>query len=95
MTDRAAVYPPVACMKSAPGRWACRPAYPNICHGKACVAGTRIMVSVILDNLAAGHWTAEILQRYRSLTEDDIHASLAYAAHPARERVIPLAPDAA
>jgi uncharacterized protein (DUF433 family) len=53
------------------------------------------MVSVILDNLAAGHWTAEILQRYRSLTEDDIHASLAYAAHPARERVIPLAPDAA
>ena len=27
---------------------------PNICHGKACIKGTRIMVSVILDNLAAG-----------------------------------------
>ena len=27
---------------------------PNVCHGQACVAGTRILVSVILDNLAAG-----------------------------------------
>ncbi len=27
---------------------------PNICHGKACIRGTRVMVSVILDNLAAG-----------------------------------------
>ena len=23
---------------------------PGICHGKACIKGTRIMVSVILDN---------------------------------------------
>jgi len=27
---------------------------PAICHGKACIKGTRIMMSVILDNLAAG-----------------------------------------
>ncbi len=27
---------------------------PNICHGKACITGTRVMVSVVLDNLAAG-----------------------------------------
>jgi uncharacterized protein (DUF433 family) len=27
---------------------------PIVCHGKACIKGTRIMVSVVLDNLAAG-----------------------------------------
>jgi uncharacterized protein (DUF433 family) len=27
---------------------------PNICHGKVCIKGTRIMVSIILDNLAGG-----------------------------------------
>lgn len=27
---------------------------PNVCHGKACIKGTRIMVSVVLDNLASG-----------------------------------------
>jgi uncharacterized protein (DUF433 family) len=40
--------------------------YPNICHGKACIAGTRIMVSVVLDNLAAGADVAEILRLYPS-----------------------------
>lgn len=34
---------------------------PNVCHGKARIKGTRIMVSVILDNLAAGVSTEEIL----------------------------------
>ena len=27
---------------------------PAVCHGKACIRGTRVMVSVVLDNLAAG-----------------------------------------
>ena len=27
---------------------------PAVCHGKACIKGTRVMVSVVLDNLAAG-----------------------------------------
>jgi uncharacterized protein (DUF433 family) len=35
---------------------------PNICHGQACVAGTRIPVSVVLDNLAAGISEQEILE---------------------------------
>ena len=40
---------------------------PAVCHGKACVRGTRIMVSVILDNVAAGVPRSEILASYPSL----------------------------
>jgi uncharacterized protein (DUF433 family) len=64
---------------------------PLICHGKACIKGTRIMVSVILDNLAAGIDQEEILKSYPSLTSDDIHAVIAYAAELARERFVPMA----
>jgi uncharacterized protein (DUF433 family) len=52
---------------------------PSVCHGKACIRGTRIMVSVILDNLAAGIDRAEILASYPSLKPTDIDAALAYA----------------
>ena len=62
---------------------------PNICHGKACIRGTRVMVSVVLDNLAAGLGTAEILRTYPSLQPDDIAAAMAYAAELARERIVP------
>jgi uncharacterized protein (DUF433 family) len=68
---------------------------PDICHGKACIAGTRIMVSVVLDNLAAGLPSAEIIQSYPTLTEADIQAAVSYAAELTRERVIPLVPGAA
>lgn len=64
---------------------------PHVCHGKACIQGTRVMVSVILDNLAAGLGRDEILASYPSLASDDIEAALAYAAELARERVVPLA----
>jgi uncharacterized protein (DUF433 family) len=63
---------------------------PFICHGKACVKGTRIMVSVILDNLAAGIETDEILKSYPTLSADDVQATLDYAAELARERMVPL-----
>ncbi len=63
---------------------------PNICHGKACVKGTRIMVSVILDNLASGLSEGEILKSYPALSRTDIQAALAYAAELAHERAIPL-----
>lgn len=53
---------------------------PLVCHGKACIRGTRVMVSVILDNLAAGVPHAALLQSYPSLKELDIQAALAYAA---------------
>jgi uncharacterized protein (DUF433 family) len=63
---------------------------PQICHGKACIRGTRIMVSVILDNLASGLTQEEILKSYPSLTRQDIDAAVAYAAELARESVIAL-----
>ena len=61
---------------------------PQVCHGKACIRGTRIMVSVILDNLAASVPVEEILDSYPSLERNDIHAAIAYAAELARERVV-------
>ncbi|HQL44252.1 MAG TPA: DUF433 domain-containing protein, partial [Spirochaetota bacterium] len=53
---------------------------PNICHGKPCIKGTRIIVSVILDNLANGMKEEDILSSYPSLTSEDIQAAIAYAA---------------
>ena len=63
----------------------------HVCHGKACIRGTRIPVSVILDNLAAGMGTSEILMNYPTMTKEDVQAAIAYAADLARERVYPLA----
>jgi uncharacterized protein (DUF433 family) len=63
---------------------------PNICHGKACVKGTRIMVSIILDNLAAGEGVDAILRSYPTLAPEDIPAALQYAAELAREKVVTL-----
>ena len=59
-----------------------------VCHGKACIKGTRIMASVILDNLAAGITREEILKSYPSITAEDIQAVIAYAAELAREQVV-------
>ena len=69
--------------------------HPQICHGKACIRGTRIMVSVVLDNLAAGLSQEEILQSYPSLTRPDLEAAVGYAAELARESIIALPPAAA
>jgi uncharacterized protein (DUF433 family) len=63
---------------------------PLICHGAATIRGTRIMVSVILDNLAAGVSHEEILASYPSLAVGDIQAAVAYAAEIARERFVSL-----
>lgn len=61
---------------------------PTVCHGKACIRGTRIMASVVLDNLAAGQSSEEILQLYPTLRREDVTAVMAYAAELARERVV-------
>jgi uncharacterized protein (DUF433 family) len=58
---------------------------PRICHGQPCIRGTRIMISVILDNLAAGIPDQEILEAYPSLKSDDLRAALVYAAEITRE----------
>ena len=61
---------------------------PNICHGKPCIKGTRIIVSVILDNLANGMKEEDILSSYPSLTSEDIQAAITYAAELSHERLI-------
>jgi uncharacterized protein (DUF433 family) len=63
---------------------------PLVCHGKACIRGTRIMVSVVLDNIAAHMSAAEILASYPTLKPADIDAALAYAAELAREGTLDL-----
>lgn len=63
---------------------------PDICHGKACVNGTRIPVAVILANLAGGVSEEELCKTYPVLGPDAIRAALAYAAELAAERVVTL-----
>ena len=64
---------------------------PEVCHGQACVKGTRVMVPVVLDNLAAGRTLEQILKSYPTLTADDVLACISYAAALSRERVIQIA----
>lgn len=61
---------------------------PLVCYGKACIKGTRIMVSVILDNLAEDINENEILKSYPSLKFEDIKAAISYAAELSRERLV-------
>ena len=63
---------------------------PDVCHGQACFRGTRIMVSVVLDNLAAGASPSELRASYPGLPADAVSAALAFAADLASERVIAL-----
>ena len=63
---------------------------PGICHGTACIRGTRVQVAVVLDNLAEGSSVEQIVAEYPALTPDDVLAVLAYAAELARERTSPL-----
>ncbi len=63
---------------------------PQVMHGAVCLRGTRIPVSVVLDNLAAGETTESILQEYPTLRPEHIPAAIAYAAELARERIVPV-----
>ena len=64
---------------------------PNIVFGKPCIRGTRIWVSLIMDNLASGISEDDILSAYPTLKKDDIRAAMAYAAELARDRYVALA----
>jgi len=61
---------------------------PEIMHGATCITGTRIPVSVVLDNLAAGDSVEQLLEEYPTLSSESVAAALAYAAEMARERVV-------
>lgn len=60
---------------------------PKILHGKAHIKGTRIPVYLILELLASGDSTQEILKSYPSLKKEDIHAAIEYAAETAKEEI--------
>ena len=53
---------------------------PDIMLGKPVIRGTRITVEFILEKLAAGETTTDLLAAYPHLTQDDLQATLAYAA---------------
>ncbi len=64
---------------------------PNICHGQACVRGTRIPVHQIVRMLANGDTVEDLLQEYPSLAQEDVFACLDYAASLAEEEISPIA----
>ena len=62
----------------------------KICHGQACVKGTRIPVHQIVRMLANGDNVEELLVEYPSVSREDIMACLDYAAELAEEQVTPI-----
>ena len=61
----------------------------DVCHGKPCIAGTRVMVSVVLANVAAGEPFGEIVRGYH-IEREDIQAALYFAADMAQDHYVPL-----
>ena len=61
---------------------------PQVCHGQACIKGSRVLVSVVLDNLA-DHETPEAIAAAYHIALEDVQAALEYAAALAKDRVIP------
>lgn len=53
---------------------------PDVAHGQPCVRGTRVLVTVLLDAIAAGLTTGELVKHYPSITEEDVRAAAAYAS---------------
>lgn len=62
---------------------------PMVCHGKARIKGTRIMVSVVLDNLAAGLSYEDIIKSYPLLSRESIHAAIVYASELETQKIMP------
>ena len=60
----------------------------DICFGKPCIKGTRIWVSLILDFLADGMTSVDIIAEYPYLEEEDIRAAIAYGAEMSRQRYV-------
>jgi uncharacterized protein (DUF433 family) len=60
---------------------------PAICHGQPCIKGTRVLVTVVLDALAAGLATDEIVRHYPTLTAESVRAAAAYGAWLAKQEI--------
>lgn len=63
---------------------------PSVCHGQACIKGTRIPAHLILRMLAPGDTAEELLEEYPSLTRADLLACMDYGASLAEEQVTPV-----
>lgn len=63
---------------------------PKVCHGQACIKGTRIPVHQIIRMMANGDTIQNLLEEYPSLTQEDFLACFDYAASLAEEQVTPL-----
>lgn len=59
---------------------------PENCHCKACITGTRVLVTTVLDNLASGLDPDEISKSYPSVSREAVHAAIYYAAALANEQ---------
>jgi uncharacterized protein (DUF433 family) len=64
--------------------------HPRICHGQACITGTRIPVHQIVRMFAHGDSIETLLAAYSSIKREDVLACLDYAASLAEEQVTPL-----
>ena len=62
----------------------------QICHGQACIKGTRVPVHQIIRMLANGDKIEELVKDYPSLKKEDIYACLDYAASLAEEQITPI-----
>lgn len=66
---------------------------PARCGGRPCIRGHRIWVSLVLDLLASGSTSEEIVREY-GITPEDVQACIAYGSEMARERYVPVPLDA-
>jgi uncharacterized protein (DUF433 family) len=65
-------------------------ANPKVCHGQACIAGTRVQVHQVVRMFAGGNSVEDLLRAYPHVTREDILACLDYAADLAEEQITPL-----
>lgn len=63
---------------------------PSICHGQACIKGTRIPVHQVVGMLANGDTFESLLQAYPNITREDIRACLEYASSLTEEQITPI-----
>ncbi len=61
---------------------------PQVCGGRPVIVGTRVRVTDVLEMLAGGATTGEIVGDFPYLSDDDVRAALAYAAAMADHPVV-------
>lgn len=64
---------------------------PEKCTGKACIRGMRITVESIVAHLASGMSTADVLNEWPELDEEDVRQALTFAAWASGDRVLEVA----